>query len=370
MARHLTHIPTVRHYIAGGTEHGGGISRLVGYVLGSDRTRFRHVVVDTRGPRWSPLLSPFHLLFALLAMTAGAIQRDPSLNQLHIAGRGSTIRKLVLAFWARIIAAPYVLHLHDYDYADDIARRPEWQQRAIRTMFRKADHVLVLGQRDADTVGRILGVPESRIGILRNCVPDPGPREPAPNPQVKILFLGQLGPRKGVPELLNALAADALADDSWHAILAGDGPVDHYCEEARRLGLSDRVTFAGWVDTDRAARLRAQADILVLPSHGEGFAMAVLEGLAQGIAVVATPVGAHGEALVDDVNSLLVEPGDVDALATALARLVRVPALRDRIGAEGRRLYLRQFDLDLYVPALEAIQAMLMPGADPEQRSA
>ncbi|WP_037228656.1 glycosyltransferase family 4 protein [Roseobacter sp. GAI101] len=366
-------VPVIMHYVAGGTENGGGIGRLVGYILNENSAQYRHSVVDTRGPRWNPLVSPWHLAHALFGMTANQMQATPRLHHLHIAGRGSTARKIILGAWARLIGAPYVLHLHDYDYASDLARRPKWQFRAIKSLFQGAAQVIVLGQRDAATVGYSLDVPKSKLTVLRNCVPDPG--ETLVDPRTKrrrtsILFLGQLGPRKGVPELLAALASTGLEDGTWQAVIAGDGPIDHYRSEAALLGLSGRVRFPGWVDADGADRLRKQADILVLPSHAEGFAMAVLEGLAQGLAVITTRVGAHDEVLVDGQNALLVPPGDVPALSVALTRLINDEALRTRLGAEGRRLFLSQFGIDGYVDALERLQSAQLPVFSDERRSA
>lgn len=370
MSDPMTATPTIRHYVAGGTESGGGIGRLVGYVLASRSTGFRHVVVDTRGPRWRPLRSSFRLLHAMGILTLDTLRGNATLHHLHIAGRGSTARKMVLGTWARLLGARYILHLHDYNYAADLSRRHPWQLRALCWLFQGAEHVIVLGRRDYRTVMFALGVPDSRITLLRNCVPDPGPRLPSRRDVVGILFLGRLGPRKGVPELLAALADPAMPVAGWRATLAGDGEVARAREEAARLGLGDRVRFTGWVDAERAAELRAAADILVLPSHAEGFAMAVLEGLAQGLSVVTTAVGAQGEVLVDGHNALLVPPGDVPALADALSRLVVDRDLRERIGAEGRRLFLSEFGMDRYVRALEALQAAQIGSVAPEARSA
>lgn len=362
--------PLIRHYVAGGTEHGGGIGRLVGYVLAGQGARFRHVVVDTRGPRLSPVQSPLRLLSAMAVMAADSLRGRAVLHQFHLAGRGSTARKLVLAAWAGLLGVPYVLHLHDYDYASDLARRPRWQFRAIRAMFRRAEQVIVLGQRDVGTVQVALDVPTSRITLLRNCVPDPGPKPASRREHVSLLFLGRLGPRKGVPELLAALAGPAMPRSGWSATLAGDGEVDRYRREVAQRGLSGQVRVTGWVDADRSAQLRAGADILVLPSHAEGFAMAVLEGLAQGLAVVTTRVGGHGEVLADGRDCLLVPPGDVTALSDALARLIRDPALRRRLGAAGRELFLSRFGIDDYIRKLESIQSAHGLAGAVETRSA
>ena len=355
---HRQKIPVIRHHVAGGTEHGGGIGRLVSYVLATDGGRLRHSVCDTRGSKWRPLGSSFRLVAAMMAM---ALSASDTVQHLHIAGRGSTLRKLILGCWANMLGRPYVLHLHDYDYAADLDRRPAWQQRAIGRLFTRAAQVIVLGQRDAATVTGRLGVDPSRVVVLRNCVPDPGRRQRPGSAGTRILFLGRLSARKGVPELVEALARPELRDKPWTAVLAGDGEVDETRRTLARLGLSDKVRLPGWVDAAAAQKLRDESDILVLPSHAEGFAMSVLEGLAQGMAVVTTRVGAHDEVLEDEVNCLLVPPGDVTALAAALRRLIDDEGLRSRLGQAARRLYETDFSMTRYLHRLEALDAKAIP---------
>ena len=371
MALHAFGAGSVRHYVAGGTEHGGGIGRLVGYVCAAGAGDCRHLVTDTRGPRWNRLRSPFRLAHAMGALLSDRLTAPERVHQIHVAGRGSTARKTVLGLWAQLLGARYVVHLHDYDYANDLARRPDWQRRAIGRVFRGARQVIVLGQRDRRTVETLLDVPADRISVLRNCVPDPGPRPPRdPAGPVRILFLGTLGPRKGVPELIAALSDPAMPATGWQATLAGDGPVEVYQTEIAARGLADRVELPGWLSVERTAALLSRADILVLPSHAEGFAMAVLEGLAHGLAVVTTRVGAHDEVLEHDETCLFVPVGDAAALARALAALVGDRDLRDRLSAAARRLFLADFDIAGYVARLERLHSDVLKGLQLSQRQA
>jgi len=176
------------------------------------------------------------------------------------------------------------------------------------------------------------------------------------------VFLGYLSARKGVPELLEALASPGLAALPWRATLAGGGPVDEFRIRATDLGLADKVTLPGWIDQASAAALRASADILVLPSHAEGLAMSVLEGLADGLAVVATPVGAHSEVIEPERSGLLVPPGDIAALGAALTRLVGDPELRARLRAGARQRFLDRFDVRYYSRRLSRMHAEMFGG--------
>lgn len=363
-------VSRVRHYVAGGTEHGGGIGRLISYILDSASVN-EHRVTDTRGPRWDKLRSPMALLTAVATMVGDRVLAPDRVHHIHIAGRGSTARKLILGRVARGLGCTYVVHLHDFDYAADFSRRTDGQKRAIRCLFRGADLVVVLGNRDRDTVTGLLQVPQALVRVLHNAVPDPKRHQPtrsrAATDPVVIVFLGQLGPRKGVPELLQALAHPVMAvaegQPGWRAVLAGDGPVEAYRADVAQLGLSDRVTLTGWLGKDQTRALCEAADILVLPSHAEGMAMAVLEGLAHALTVVTTPVGAHREVLTDGETCVFVPVADPEALAGTLAHLIAHPELRRKIAAAGRAHYTSTLSIEAYMAKLDALHLSLGPRA-------
>ncbi len=351
----------VRHYVAGGRENGGGIGRLVGYIAATaDESHVTHRVTDTRGPRWFAPVSLVRLAWAVLSMALDRLFVPGRIHHIHVAGRGSTARKLVLAAAARTLGCVHVLHLHDYAYADDFAARSPRQRRLVRAMFRGADRVIVLGNGDRMMLETLLGVDGLRIEIFHNCVPDPGPRPLRIALAPLVVFLGRLSERKGVPELLSALASPAMAGLRWRAVIAGDGPVAAYREQAVGLGLSGRVEMPGWLDTEQTRTLCQNADILVLPSHAEGMAMAVIEGLAHGLSVVATRVGAHEEAIADGENGLFVPVSDPTALAGTLARLVCDPGLRNGLSARARLAYLSGFSMVAYQHRLEAFYEAIL----------
>ena len=360
----------------GGLEHGGGIGRQMGYFLSAlpeaaETPVYR--IVDTRGPwflgaeRWRIPLSALYLLWAAAQLGWVGIFGGPALAHVNITGRGSTARKLMLTAVARAVGLPYLLHIHDYDYAADIRARGPRMRRLVRSMFCAATEIVVLGQEAERTLRAELDLPPSvRTLVLPNAVPDPHPRprppSEAPERPAQVVFLGHLSARKGVPELLEALASPTVAALSWRATIAGGGPVDEYRSRAAALGLAERVAFPGWLDQPAASALCADADILVLPSHAEGLAMSVLEGMAHGLAVVTTPVGAHAEAIESEVSGLMTAPGDVGALTAALARVIGDPAQRERLQAGARRRFLDRFDVRVYAQRLTRLHVGLLAG--------
>ena len=363
---------TVLIVSAGGLEHGGGIGRQMGYFLrayDATRGKVHYQVVDPRGP-WYIAGSPLYIgrampyfAGAILALIWARLVSAPCLAHVNIAGRGSTIRKVALVAVARALGMRYVLHLHDPDYADDYLGRGAILKRLILTAFRRAAAVVVLGTRDQHVVSQLLKVPTDRVAILPNAVPDPMPslsRTSRAGQTCHLLFLGRLSARKGVPELLRALASPSMQRHPWRATLAGDGPLDEFRKVADDLGILGRVHFPGWLDESEIRQLCTDADVLVLPSHGEGLAMSVLEGLSHGLAVVTTPVGAHLEVIEPEVSGIFVAPGDVPALAGALARVIGDESLRWRLGGEARDRFLKEFDVRHYASRLGRLHANLL----------
>ncbi len=174
--------------------------------------------------------------------------------------------------------------------------------------------------------------------VIPNAV-DVGRFERAPGqgePPV-VLSVGRLKEPKDYGTFARALAL--LEPGSFAAQIAGDGPDRDEVEALLPAGsalLGDRSDVAA---------LLAGADVFVLPSRSEGMPLSVLEAMAAGLPVVASAVGGVPELVVDGETGLLVPPGDEDALAEALARLLADPALRRRLGAAGHARALERFDV-------------------------
>jgi glycosyltransferase involved in cell wall biosynthesis len=125
--------------------------------------------------------------------------------------------------------------------------------------------------------------------------------------------------------------------------IAGGGDIEGYRTLAKKLGIDKVVTFDGWVDQAKASRLLADADVLILPSYDEGLPLVILEALANGVAVVCTPVGEVPGVFTDQVDACFVRPGDVESIADGLRRVLDDPHLRRNLEQSGRRMYERQF---------------------------
>lgn len=338
----------------------------MGYFLQAGEGTFANVdysVIDTRGPWYlgaSPLragLAGVYLASAILKLAATRVTSKNAIVHINIAGRGSTIRKLCIIPVLHLIGLSYLIHVHEPDYGSDYRRRRGLVQALVRRGFQRAECVLVLGSAEQQSLIGLLGLEPQRVVVLPNAVPDPisGSTPRLSEADCHFLFLGYLTARKGVPELLQALAHPSLKALPWHATLAGGGQVDEYRQTAMALGIGDRVNFPGWLEKPQVNRICGNADVLVLPSHAEGLAMSVLEGLSNGLAVITTPVGAHTEVIEPGVSGVFVPPGDAAALAAALLLMIENPGLRKQLQQGARARFMEKFNIAGYARRLAGI---------------
>ncbi|HVR71130.1 MAG TPA: glycosyltransferase [Vicinamibacteria bacterium] len=172
-------------------------------------------------------------------------------------------------------------------------------------------------------------------------------------------IVGRLAPIKDVPTFLAAAAAVRRAVPEARFAVVGDGEEREALEaEARRRGLDGAVHFHGW-QRDMAA-VYGDLDVVVNCSRNEGTPVALIEALAAGRPVVATRVGGTPDLLARGEHGLLVPPGDAEALAAAIAGVLRSPESARARTARGRAYVLRQHTAERLVRDVDALYRQLL----------
>jgi glycosyltransferase involved in cell wall biosynthesis len=177
---------------------------------------------------------------------------------------------------------------------------------------------------------------------------------------------------KGQEVFLRAAALIASNNPHVRFVIVGDNNVDRqYKDELKRLtvrlGIEDRVIFTGF-RTD-VPDLLAALSVVVSPSLGlEGLSNSLLESMAAGVPVVATRVGGTPEIVEDGVSGLLVPPGDPEALASALSRLLQDRITAKRLGQSARRQVFSRYSLEQAVASTERLYHDLLLRARHKRR--
>ncbi len=160
---------------------------------------------------------------------------------------------------------------------------------------------------------------------------------------ISILYVGRLSPEKGLQHLLEAVAR--LQSLNWKLTIVGDGLERIQLEsQAYRLGIQERVHFIGRLSREKVSEFYKNADILVVPSLNEMSPKVVMEGMAYGLAVIASRVGAIPK-LLQDGRGILIEPGSPEHIVSAIKTLAENREMLGKIAQCGLE-YAQQHTLD------------------------
>jgi glycosyltransferase involved in cell wall biosynthesis len=245
---------------------------------------------------------------------------------------------------AREIGVPAVVSIQGGD-GHWVGSCCETHRLAMLRVLDGADALLIGCDSFAMEVVERLGVSRERFTIVPGAVdttrfhPAEERREGSP---LRLLYHGRVDRRKGALDLLEALAILRDARVPFDATISGIGPdLDASKELAARLNLP--IRFSGYADYDAAPALYREADVFVSPTYAEGFSNTILEAMASGLPSVSCYAVGVVDCLRDRENGLLVQPGDIPALAGALRRIIEDAPLRHRLGVtaleECRRTY-------------------------------
>ncbi len=171
-------------------------------------------------------------------------------------------------------------------------------------------------------------------------------------------LVGILGRLATVKEHRLLLEAAAILP-GVHVAIFGDGELRHALnEQARALGIADRIHFMGWW-SDVASAL-ADLDLVALSSRNEGTPVSLIEAHACALAVVATDVGGVRAVVEDQVSGFVVPVGDRDALASRIDELLREPELRRKMGEAGRQRVAARFHKSRLLDDIRALYEDLL----------
>jgi len=247
--------------------------------------------------------------------------REIKIVHIHTAAGGSFDKHAYYAFLAHLMGKNVVMHCH-------ASRFKVWyealtkahQARVLRALLR-LDCLIVLSESWRSFFVSIGMVPD-KIRVLNNITsyPEGNRVERISGEAVRLLFLGEIGSRKGVFDLLEAMSIIHSRFPGIAYLEIGGNKMEKELRDAiHSLSLDDCVRFNGFVSGEDKNKLLRNTDVFVLPSYNEGLPISILEAMSYGCAIISTPVGGIPEVVKD--NGVLVNPGDAKGIADAILLL-------------------------------------------------
>lgn len=310
--------------------HPGGISAVLRYWSGHI-DGLKYYPIYKAGGRitkaWWFLTSYARMALRMLT------DRNARILHLHTAADGSFKRNSDLVRLGRFFRRKVVLHIHASRFKDFYNEASTKRKSKILNTLKSTDRIIVLSQSWKEWFMSI-GIEEKALTVLYNITPEPTviPSAKTDDGKQHLLFLGEIGQRKGVFDIIRAIAAHKdEAEGRIELRIGGNRNEEKLMAAIKDNGLEDIVRFEGWVSGEKKLQLLNWADIYILPSFNEGLPISILEAMSYGCPVISTPVGGIPEVVND--NGVLVTPGNAEEIWKAISRYIENP---QNIEAEGR----------------------------------
>lgn len=302
---------------------------------------------------------------SLIVFLGQLLKGEVDLVHIHMAERGSALRKSLLILLALAFRKPVIVHAHGCEFHEFHHQLPKLGKAVLNSILQKCTYLVALSESWQQFYVKYCGLKPEQVVVLPNPVALPSQiPQRGQSEQLNLVFLGKINQRKGVFDLLQAFAQIPPQQRAKaNLILAGSGSLEQARKLAQSLQIEQQVSFPGWINSEQRNELLTQADIFLLPSYNEGLPMALLEAMSWELPVITTPVGGIPELVTHKETGWLVKPGDIEQLTVAMQSLLTDTTLRLEMGNAARKqvapLNIDQYShflFDLYRSALDSDQ--------------
>ncbi|GAB3895571.1 glycosyltransferase family 4 protein [Spirosoma agri] len=339
----------------------GGIGYLI-YVYEKYFGVFKYITTHRMVPNKLQLVWYFIGQYVNLLRT---LIKDQSIRIVHIHGAsyGSFYRKFIVFLTAKyLFGRQTIYHMNGSEFKVFFTESSPVMKNLVRFMVENTDVMLCLSESWKTFFEANFRM--KRIEILGNVIDMPQRSTALTNPlgsgPLRVLFLGLIGNRKGIFDLLDVVRQHkADWNGKLELTIGGNGEVEKLQAFIEQHRLETIVRFEGWVSGDHKQKLLSESDVYILPSYNEGLPLSILEAMSYHLPVISTPVGGTAEAVVDGVNGYLVQPGDKQAIYERLNGFIENPCLVRQMGDESGYIIQRYLP-DAIFPKLHSIYKDLL----------
>lgn len=283
-------------------------------------------------------------------------QRNIRILHIHTASRGSFIRKSKIVRLGKKFDKKVILHLHGAKFKEYYENECNTKKQLyIKNTFEMCDSIIVLGEEWKEWLKKYVN---KEITVLHNSVNVPEENYYS-NDSNNIVMLGRLEERKGTYDLLEVINDIVKKYENIKFVLAGDGDLERLDKKIEELKIPPKnIRVLGWIDSNERNKLLKDCLIYVLPSYNEGMPMSILEAMSYGIPCISTNVGSIPSVIENNINGIIINPGDKDSLKDSLLKLLDNEKLRAEYSVLSYRKIENEFCLQNHIQNLLKIYKM------------
>lgn len=329
----------------------GGMVSVIKNYLGYqswDEFQIRYIPTHTENNK---LIVAFYFALACIRVIVTAVAGKYDIIYLHTAERGSFYRKAILAHILQICGLKAVMHHHAAEFEEFYDGLPKKRKKYVNDTLGRIDLNIVLSNRLVSSITK--KAPNATVRVLYNAV-DAYKVNPYNADAACVLFLGRLGERKGVYDLLKAIELlDTSLSPDIKFLLCGDGEIDEVKKQVEERKIQHRIGHVGWIDSKQKHDFFQQTILNVLPSYNEGLPMSILETMACGIPNISTRIASIPEVIREGINGEMFNPGDVNELAKKISMLCEDVDTRKRMSKQAWGDVSQKFALSTHMEKLK-----------------
>lgn len=340
------------------TKTRGGITTLISEILKSPvKDDFDLTYIESQAEDFGTAGKFGLALKAILKFIWACLSKNPALVYVHLGSNASLYRESIFIILAKLMRREVTAHFHAGDINIYFPKQSRLGQGLIRWALADCTDFIAVSQESAGQLCKFAG--SANITVIPNAIDtsvflDHDSKLSRRNDAdpIKLLFVGAMGKLKGETDLARALAILKNSGDQVRATFLGYGSGDlgNYCEE---MGVTGLIEYMGAISMGERIKFFNRADIFVLPTYAEAMPMSVIEAMAAGLPTISTTVGGIPELINDGEDGLLVQPGDIDALAKGISFLVNNDQARYEMGRRAQEKARKNMDIAEYSKRLK-----------------
>lgn len=341
----------------------GGIAAVISGYYGSKLEQdFDVIYVESYkdGSKFTKILKGFggYLKFIKVLLVD-----HPDIVHIHSSFGPSFYRKLPFIYMSSWAKKPIVNHIHGADFDGFYIKAKRRKQDLIRATYNKCTVLIALSDEWKEKLSKIVA-PE-KIEIVENYSilhEDALKARLTRTPNNIVLFLGEIGKRKGCYDIPAVAAEVVEAVPDVQFVLAGSGSMadeNAVKELVKKYRISNHMIFPGWVRGKEKDKLLREADLFFLPSYNEGMPMSVLDAMGYGVPIVSTNVGGIPKIVHDGENGYCCDAGDVASFAKAIIELLESRKTLQKFGLNSYKMVKRDYSLESHIEKIKNIYKSL-----------
>lgn len=319
----------------------GGMSTVINnyYDVGLDKKiNFKFISTMEEGSKLKKLL------IMIKALLVHIVTFNYNILHVHMSSGASFYRKSIFINVSKFYGKKVIIHMHGADFKQFYREEcDKSNQKYIRKIFNKVDKVIALSEEWGEFLKELCS--EEKIQVMYNSIIIPKNDENKDYKNNIVLFLGRLGKRKGIYDLIDIIPKLIEEDKNIIFNILGDGEIKEVRELCIKRYLSKNVRVLGWLEGEEKEKVIRESTILVLPSYNEGMPMSILEGMGYALPIVSTNVGGISQQVINNENGFLITAGDKHMLKNSLIKLIKSESLKKKMGKKSYEIVSEKFNI-------------------------